>query len=118
MESKEAVAQKPIEDLQKHEAQLLGFYTQIGDLVGHNRPEFILLEIRMLRRDSWYGRALVLLEESANVIDTQWYLNYRRDLLKDLGWNEPAKEAEEIAVAFSSKGDSDIRSASRPKSEQ
>jgi hypothetical protein len=118
MESEESLAKKPIEDPQMHESQLLGIYNQLGNLVGHNRPEFILLEMRMLRRDNWFGRALVLLEESAEVVETKWYLTHRRDLLNDLGWNQPAKEADEIAVAFSSKIDSDLRSASRPKSEE
>lgn len=114
MESEEAIAKKPIEDLPKHESQLLGIYAQLSELVGQNRPEFILLEIRMLRRDSWYGRALLLLEENADVIDTQWYLNHRRDLLSDLGWEQPAKEAKEIALANQSNGSSEVRSASRP----
>jgi hypothetical protein len=114
LESEEALAKKPIVNPQKHESQLLGIYNQLGDLVGHSRPEFILFEIRMLRRDNWFGRALVLLEESAEVVDTKWYLTQRCDLLKDLGWQQPAKEADDIAVAFSSHTDTDLRSARRP----
>ncbi|MFO0940188.1 MAG: hypothetical protein U0930_05420 [Pirellulales bacterium] len=98
LESREMQAKQPIKDLAQHEAQLLGFYNQLGELVGHDRPEFILLEIRMLRRDHWNGQALMLLEEHAEILETNWYLQHRRDLLNDLGWNPPAKEAETIAA--------------------
>jgi hypothetical protein len=112
-ESEESVAKKPIEDPKAHESQLLGIYNQLVELMGHDRPEFILLEIRMLRRDSWFGRALMLLEESASVIDTNWYLANRQELLKELGWGQPAKEAEESLKAFATK--KDVRSASLEK---
>ncbi len=101
MESPELQAKQPIKDLAAHEAQLLGLYNQLGELVGHDRPEFILLEIRMLRRDHWNGQALMLLEEHAEILETQWYLQHRRDLLNDLGWTPPAKEAETIAASAS-----------------
>lgn len=102
LESREVQAKNPIKDLAQHEAQLLGFYNQLGELMGHEHPEFILLEIRMLRRDHWNGQALMLLEENAEILENQWYLQHRRDLLADLGWNPPAKEAESIAASASS----------------
>lgn len=98
MESPEMQAKQPIKDPAKLESQLLSFYNQLGELVGHDRPEFILLEIRMLRRDHWNGQALMLLEEHAEILESQWYLRHRRDLLSDLGWNLPAQEAETIAA--------------------
>lgn len=97
MESEEYQQNSPIKDLKEHEGKLLGFYTELGKLVGHNRPEFILVELRMLCRDHWYGQALMLLEKYAAVIDRPWYLQYRYDLLKDLGWKQPAEEAQTIA---------------------
>lgn len=97
----EVVLQKPIADLQSHEAELLAAYSQLVELFGNERPEFILLEIRMLRRDHWYGHALSLLEKHGKIIDRQWFLEKRRDLLQELGWTGPAKEAAEIyANAF------------------
>jgi len=92
----EVVARKPIHNLQTHEAELLGATTQLQELFGKDRPEFILIEIRMLRRDHWYGQALMLLEKYADSIDPQWFLKKRRDLLRDLGWVAPADEAASI----------------------
>jgi hypothetical protein len=94
---------KPLEkeEREKVDAQLVGAYTQIVSLVGAGHPEFVLLEIRMLRRDNWFGRALQLLERNANTIEARWYLEKRRDLLRDLGWKTPAGQAHEMfAAAF------------------
>lgn len=89
----DVVARSPISDPDKHSAALLGTYSQLISMVGEDRPEFILLQIRMLRRDRWYGRALQLLESNGAVIERKWFLKKRRDLLGDLGWQEAAKEA-------------------------
>lgn len=94
---------KPLEkeERQNVDSQLVGAYTQIISLVGPGHPEFVLLEIRMLRRDNWYGRALQLLERNGSKIDPRWYLEKRRDLLRDLGWKAPAAQAHEaFAAAF------------------
>jgi len=100
-ESPEVTADKPIQDIASHESKLLAAYTQMIELGGKGRPEFILVEVRMLRRDNWLGQALVKLEEHAATIEKQWYLKKRRDLLKELGWREPAQEAEKVyAAAF------------------
>lgn len=97
----DVVAETPIQDLEAHEAQLQGTYSQLTSMVGVGRPEFILLEIRMLRRDGWFGQALELLESNGEMIDRQWYLKKRRDLLEELGWETPANEAARIyAEAF------------------
>lgn len=97
----EVVAQKPIQDPKQHESALLGAYAQLVELAGKGRPEFILLEIRMLRRDHWNGRALALLESHAGVIEKRWFLKKRRDLLRDLNWEKPSQEAAAIyANAF------------------
>lgn len=92
----DVIKERPIEDEQAHESQLLGAYAQLVDIVGTNRTEFILLEIRMLRRDHWYGRALGLLEERGKSIDKKWFLKKRRDLLKELGWDQPQAESAAI----------------------
>lgn len=99
MESSEMKSKQLIQDAQKHEADLLGLHSQINELVGYGKPEFILVSIRMLQRDQWNGQALLLLEENAQRLDNVWYLNRRRDLLRELGWTQPAKEAEEIAAS-------------------
>jgi|LakMenE01Jun11ns_1017448.scaffolds.fasta_scaffold9948234_5 hypothetical protein len=100
-ESPEATAEKPIQDIASHESRLLAAYTQMIELSGKERPEFILVEVRMLRRDNWLGQALVKLEGHAATVEKQWYLKKRRDLLKELGWSAPAQEAEKVyAAAF------------------
>lgn len=92
----EVVAKQPIEDPELHEAELLGAYSQMKELLSQDRPELVLLEVRMLRRDNWLGQALMLLERSASAVELQWYLKKRRDLLEELSWTIPAKEAGEI----------------------
>ncbi len=99
----EVVKKKPLEEgeAEKIDAQLVGVYNQLIKLVGPGRPEFVLLEIRMLRRDNWFGRALELLEKHGGQIEPRWYLEKRRDLLRDLGWKNPAEQAHQMfAAAF------------------
>lgn len=84
---------------EKVDSQLVGAYTQLIDLVGPGHSEFTLLEIRMLRRDNWFGRALQLLERNASAIQPRWYLEKRRDLLRELGWTMPAAQAHEMFAA-------------------
>jgi hypothetical protein len=94
---------KPLEESEREkvDSQLVGVYTQLVNLVGPGHPEFALLEIRMLRRDNWFGRALQVLERNASTIEPRWYLEKRRDLLRDLGWKTPADQAQEMfAAAF------------------
>ena len=92
----EVVAKRPIPDQDKHNAKLLGAYNQLTEMVGSGRAEFILLDIRMLRRDHWNGRALALLEGYGGQIEEQWFLKKRRDLLQELGWEGAYREAAEI----------------------
>lgn len=92
----EVVAKSPIEEPEQHAGQLLGAYEQLTSLLGRQRPEFILLDIRMLRRDKWYGQALALLEEHAESIPARWFLKKRRDLLQELGWDAAYSEAASI----------------------
>lgn len=99
----EVLANQPMDEaeLNKNAADLVGVYHQLKKLVAEPRPEFILLEDRMLRRDHWNGRALALLEDYGGQVDLRWFLKKRRDILRDLGWESPAKEAAEIyARAF------------------
>lgn len=99
----DVVAKHPLDakDRKSVEEQLVGAYNQLVQLVGTGRAEFALLEIRMLRRESWNGRALELLELHGHMIEPRWYLEKRRDLLSDLGWKIPADEAAALfAVQF------------------
>jgi hypothetical protein len=89
----DVVKAQPIEDLKEFEAELLGAYNQLEKLGGKGRSEFILIEVRMLRRDQFYGLALQQLTDHAQHIDKQWFLKKQRDLLQELGWEFPAKEA-------------------------
>lgn len=95
----DVVAENPIKDQGKHTGKLVGTFSELIAMVGSGRPEFILLEIRMLRRDHWYGQALALLESNGRLIERQWFLKKRRDLLKELGWQEPYEEAADIYEA-------------------
>jgi hypothetical protein len=101
----DVVLKHPLSDEQRKEvdAKLVGTYTQLIELVGNGRPEFSLLEIRMLRRDKWFGRALDVLENNGASIEPRWFLEKRRDLLRDLNWKPAADEANTIfAAAFPS----------------
>lgn len=89
----EVVAKSPIPDVQAHTAALLGTYAELKQTAGEGRAEFILIEIRMLRRDHWHGRGLRRLEDYGQRIDPKWLLKKRRDILSDLAWEIPAKEA-------------------------
>lgn len=92
----DVVAKQPIENPDAHAAALLGTYRQLKQLVAESRPEFVLLDVRMLRRDRWNGRALVLLEDFGDQLSQQWFLKKRRDLLRDLGFLPAAAEAEKL----------------------
>ena len=96
----DVVEKQPIENKGKFEAELIGAYQQLKSVAGE-RAEFILIDVRMLRRDGRYGRALEMLVDHGRYIDKQWFLKKRRDLLRELGWTLPAKEAQAIyAAAF------------------
>lgn len=86
----------PISDADRYEKRLLTACQKLLDLTERVLPEFILLEDRMLRRAGKKGLALQLLETHQGVIETKWYLKKRRDLLKELGWEPPHKEAARI----------------------
>lgn len=94
----EVLANKPMDEaeLNINAADLVGTYHQLKTLVAEPRVEFILLEDRMLRRDHWNGRALALLEDFGGQVAPHWFLKKRRDILRDLGWESPAKEAAEV----------------------
>ncbi|MFK7737774.1 MAG: hypothetical protein AB8B50_17200 [Pirellulaceae bacterium] len=112
----DVVAKDPISEPEKHSAALLGTYTQLISMVGEDRPEFILLQIRMLRRDHWYGRALHLLESNGSLIEQKWFLKKRRDLLRDLGWQEAAKEASAVyAKEFAGEVEKEAEQAAKDK---
>lgn len=94
----EALAKRPMDDAQQKQnsAELLGVYRELKELVPEHRPEFVLLDARMLRRDHWNGRGLVLMEDFGRQVSLQWFLKKRRDILRELGWDAPAKEAAEV----------------------
>ncbi len=92
----QVIAKHPIQDRKSHNAALLAAYGELVNLVGEGRSEFVLLRVRLLRRDGWHGKALRILELHGRMIDRQWYLKKRRDLLKDLGWGAAYAESAEI----------------------
>ncbi len=99
----EVLVKQPMneEEMAKNAAEMVGVYRQLKTLVSEPRPEFVLMDIRMLRHDHWHGRGLALLEDFGSQLNRQWFLKKRRDLLHDLGWEGPAKEAATLyAAAF------------------
>lgn len=85
--------QWPISNPVHYQGQLLDAYQRLIDQTNRGRPEFILLEDRMLRRAGQQRRALELLEANQESIEAKWYLKKRRDLLHELGWDPPYQEA-------------------------
>ncbi|MCC9654506.1 hypothetical protein [Rhodopirellula halodulae] len=83
----------PIADPILYEQHLIAAHDSLLKLTGESRTEFILLDDRMLRRSGAKGRALELLEANKAFIDPKWYLKKRRDLLQELGWDPPFREA-------------------------
>ncbi|WP_442505871.1 hypothetical protein SH528x_004683 [Novipirellula sp. SH528] len=83
----------PISNPDDYEEQLTAAYQRLIKQANRDRPEFILLQDRMLRRADKKGRALELLEASQQSIDPKWYLKKRRDLLQELGWDPAYQEA-------------------------
>lgn len=97
----EAIAKRPMDaaEQKRNSAELVGVYRELKELVPEQRPEFVLLDARMLRRDHWNGRALVLMEDFGRQVSPQWFLKKRRDILRALGWDGPAKEAAAVYAA-------------------
>lgn len=97
----ESLKRTQIVDPQKHASDLLGTYAQLNALIKPGQPEFVLLDIAMLRRDHWNGKALALLESNGQFVDSRWFLQQRVALLRDLGWDSAREEATQVlAVAF------------------
>lgn len=89
-------ARWPITNPDDYEQTLVAAYERLTNQTGKSRPEFILLEDRMLRRAGKKGLALELLEANRQSIEPKWYLKKRRDLLKELGWDPPHEEAAQL----------------------
>jgi hypothetical protein len=97
----DVLAAKPLADPAANDADLVGAYRQLKELMPGTHAEFVLLDVRMLRRDQWNGRALVLLEDFGKQVPKQWLLKKRRDILRELAWAGPAEEAAQLyAVEF------------------
>ncbi|MCA9194544.1 MAG: hypothetical protein KDB03_22390 [Planctomycetales bacterium] len=95
-----------IESQSELDAELQSTYFQLVEIAGSGRPEFISLEVHMLRHDRWFGLALALLERNGQYIDNRWLLEKRRDLLTELQWSAPAEEAAKVlAMKFPEDGE-------------
>lgn len=86
----------PISDPDRYEDELNDVFERLAEQTKGNRREFILLQDRMFRRAGKKGRALELLEANRRSIDPKWYLKKRRDLLQELGWDPPYREAAQL----------------------
>ena len=92
----DVVKQTPIKDPQRLNKEILSAYEDLIASAGKGRSEFILLEIRILRRAKSFGKALALVEQYGSLIKPQWYLKKRRDLLREIDWEFPYAEAAKI----------------------
>lgn len=92
----DVVQRQPIDDPEALDRRLRQVHAELQSLFDESQPEFVLLDVRMLRRDENYGMALQLLERHRATILGKWYLKKRRDLLEELGWVPPWKEAAAI----------------------
>jgi hypothetical protein len=89
----EVVEKQPLPDADAHAEELMGAAETLFQFAGKGRQEFILLEIRMLRKQAMFGQALVLIEDYGSCVERKWALKKRRDTLADLGWEYPQAEA-------------------------
>lgn len=78
---------------------------QIDALVGAGQAEFFQLDLYVLRRDGWKGRALELLERHAERLDKPTYLRLRYELLGALGWTKPAAQIAALLATGTPVGD-------------
>ncbi len=92
----DVVQKTPIADPQQLNRDIGSAYRDLIAMAGQGRPEFILMEVRVLRRQGSFGKSLGLVEQYGTVIKRKWYLKKRRDLLKELGWEYPFREAAKI----------------------
>lgn len=83
----------PIANPDEYESRLVAAFQRLTEQTQDGRREFILLQDRMFRRAGKKGRALELLEANRHSIEPKWYLKKRRDLLQELGWDPPYREA-------------------------
>ncbi len=73
-------------------------YEEIIRLVGRDRTEFAILEIAMLCSNGWYGRSLVMLEQSASSLSVPDFHRFRLQLLKSLQWPAAANEQQQVVT--------------------
>lgn len=83
----------PISNRDRYQEKLESVFQRLTEQTIGDRPEFILLQDRMFRRSGKKGRALELLESNRRSIEPKWYLKKRRDLLQELNWDPPYREA-------------------------
>jgi len=89
----EVLEETPIRNRQRYERKLRDAHRDLRETFDEPQSEFVLLEIRMLRRAGDRGQALQKLERFRERIEPKWYLKKRRDLLEELGWDVPYREA-------------------------
>ena len=92
----DVVSVRPIKDQERLNQQIDEAFNDLINDAGSGRIEFVLIEVRLHRRSGNYGLALALLEKSGPGILPKWYQKKRRDLLKELNWNGPYREAAKI----------------------
>ena len=98
----EVTGNRPIKSPKEYDKLLRGAFADLIADAGRGRQEFILIEIRMLRRDALLGSALALLEDYGSVLEPKWLLKKRRDILGELGWSFPGSEAAKLYAPFES----------------
>lgn len=89
----EVLESTPIQDSDRYERRLRVAHQRLRQTFAEPQSEFVLLEVRMLRREDDRGQALQKLERFRDTIDPKWYLKKRRDLLGELQWGPAHAEA-------------------------
>ena len=87
------VAVRPIRNPQRLDQMIKQAFADLKQAAGRNRPEFVLIEVRIHRRNGDFGLALSMLESYGATILPKWYQKKRRDLLKELNWRPAYEEA-------------------------
>ena len=92
----DVIAVRPIPNQAELDRHIQKAFADLFQGSNTEKTEFILLKIRMHRRAKEFGQALALLEKYGRTILPKWYQKKRRDLLKEMGWTHPYREAAEI----------------------
>ncbi len=92
MELPDVVKEHPILDQQRLDQQFAATFDALDQLVDMNAPEFVLLNVRRLRRAGYPGLAYAALQQYlAQKPDASWFAKKQRDLLVEMELGLPER---------------------------